>query len=223
MDVRLLIQAIVKFLLGLLIVTLLLFVSAGTFDYPKSWLFITILFVPMFITGIILWIRNPDLLAKRLNAKEKEEEQKHVIILSGLMFIAGFVIAGLDFRFSWSNIPGWLVVVAIVVFLLAYILYGEVLRENTHLSRTIGVEKGQKVIDTGLYAVIRHPMYLASILLFLSIPLILGSFYSFLVFLIYPALIVRRILNEEKVLEENLPGYVEYKEKVKYRLIKYIW
>ncbi|WP_099469560.1 methyltransferase family protein [Konateibacter massiliensis] len=223
MNKNLLFQAIVKFLSGLLLVSVLLFIPAGTVRFWNAWLFIAVLFVPMFIAGVVLWIKKPELLAKRMNTKEKEAEQKSVILLSGCMFIAGFIIAALDFRFEWLHIPTWLVVLATVIFLVAYVLYAEVLRENTYLSRTVEVQENQKVIDTGLYGIVRHPMYSATILLFLSIPIILGSVYSFIVFMVYPVLLVKRILNEEKVLEAELEGYMEYKQTVKYRLIPFIW
>lgn len=223
MNTRLLFQAIIKFLFGLLLVSALLFIPAGTLNFLEAWVFISILFIPMFVTGVILWIKNPRLLEKRLKAKEKETEQKSVIIIGGLMFIAGFIVAALDFRFQWSNVPDYLSVIATVFFLIGYVLYGETLRENEYLSRTIEVQENQKVIDTGLYGIVRHPMYSATLLMFLSIPIILRSYYSFIVFIIYPVLIVKRILNEEKVLEAELEGYKNYKESVKYRLIKFIW
>ena len=223
MDKKLLLQAITKFLSGLLSLSVLLFIPAGTLKFWNAWLFFSVLFVPMFILGVVLFIKNPELLAKRLNMKEKETEQRAVIILSGLMFIVGFIIAGLDFRFQWSNIPTWLVIIAAMFFLIAYALFVEILRENIYLSRIVEVQESQKVIDTGLYGIVRHPMYSAILLLFLTIPIILGSVYSFIVFMIYPVLLVKRILNEEKVLELELEGYVDYKKSVKYRLIKFIW
>ncbi len=223
MDKKLLLQAITKFLSGLLSLSVLLFIPAGTLKFWNAWLFFSVLFVPMFILGVVLFIKNPELLAKRLNTKEKETEQRSVVILSGLMFIVGFIIAALDFRFQWSNIPTWLVVIAAMFFLIAYALFVEVLRENVYLSRIVEVQESQKVIDTGLYGIVRHPMYSAILLLFLTIPIILGSVYSFIVFMIYPVLLVKRILNEEKVLELELEGYVDYKKSVKYRLIKFIW
>ncbi len=216
-------RAIMKFTLGLVLVGLLLFLPAGTFHYPNAWLFLGILFVPMFLAGIVLMQKNPGLLEKRLNAKEKEQEQSLVIKLSGLMFVAGFVLAGLDFRFSWLPISDMVSHIAAVVFLLAYLMYAEVLRENTYLSRTIEVQEGQKVVDTGLYGIVRHPMYSATVFLFLAMPLVLGSVLSFLVFLFYPALLVKRIRNEEQVLEAELDGYAEYKLRVKYRLIPFVW
>ncbi len=201
----------------------LVFLPAGTFNYFGGWLLMGILFVPMFIAGIVMMFVNPDLLKKRLNAKEKEREQSIVVKLSGLMFILGFVVASLDFRFGWFPLPTGVSIGGAVVFLLAYIMYAEVLRENTYLSRTIEVQENQKVISTGLYGVVRHPMYSATLLLFLSIPIVLGSLISFLIFLSYPFIIAKRIKNEEKVLTQNLEGYKEYKEKVKYRLIPFIW
>ena len=201
----------------------LVFLPAGTFNYFGGWLLMGILFVPMFIAGIVMMFVNPDLLKKRLNAKEKEREQSIVVKLSGLMFILGFVVASLDFRFGWFPLPTGVSIGGAVVFLLAYIMYAEVLRENTYLSRTIEVQENQKVISTGLYGVVRHPMYSATLLLFLSIPIVLGSLISFLIFLSYPFIIAKRIKNEEKILTQNLEGYKEYKEKVKYRLIPFIW
>ena len=223
MNFKLFVQAIIKFLIGLLIVGSYLFISAGTFDYWNAWLFLGLLFIPMFIAGIVLMIKNPELLKKRLNAKEKETEQKAVLMLSGLMFLLGFLAAGLNFRYKWIEVPNWVVIVGSVLFVIAYILYAEVMRENTYLSRTIEVQEGQKVIDTGMYGIVRHPMYAVTILLFLSIPLILGSVISLVIFLFYPIIIVLRIKNEEKVLEKDLKGYKEYKEKVKRKLIPFIW
>jgi protein-S-isoprenylcysteine O-methyltransferase Ste14 len=223
MDIKLFVQATVKYLSGLLLLSALLFIPAGTFKFRNAWLFLAVLFIPMLITGIILSIKNPELLRKRLNAKEKETEQKSVLLLSALMFIGGFVVAGLDHRFKWLVLPKGLVFSAAAVFLFAYLLYAEVLRENAYLSRTIEVQENQKVVDTGLYGIVRHPMYTSVILLFLSTPLVLGSLFSFVVFLIYPAITVKRIKNEEKVLEKELEGYSEYKKRVKYRLIPFIW
>lgn len=223
MNIRLYINALMKFVLGIVLIGLLLFLPAWTFNYPSAWLFIGILFIPMFIIGIVLMIKNPKLLEKRLNAKEKEKEQSLVIKLSGLIFVVGFILAALDFRFSWLQLPSLVSYIAVGVFLLAYLMYAEVLRENSYLSRTVEVQKGQKVIDTGFYGIIRHPMYSVTVLLFLSIPLILGSIISFVVFGLYPLIIVKRINNEEKVLELELDGYVEYKQKVKYKLIPFIW
>ena len=223
MDKKLFFQAIVKFLLGAIIVGALLFIPAGTFKYWNGWLFIGLLFVPMFIAGIILMIKNPELLRIRLDAKEKEQEQKQVVALSGLMFLSGFIVAGLNFRYQWIEIPNIAVIISSVLFIISYILYAEVLRENTYLSRTIEVQKNQKVVDTGLYGIVRHPMYSATIILFLSMPLILGSIISFIIFLVYPLITAKRIKNEEEVLEKDLEGYPEYKNKVKYKLIPFIW
>ena len=223
MNKKLFANGIVKFLLGILIVALPLFLSAGTFAYWNAWLFMEILFIPMFIAGLILMKKNPYLLEKRLNAKEEQSEQKTVIALSGIMFLVGFVVAGLDYRFQWIKLPEWLVIAGAVVFLTAYGLYAEVLRENTYLSRTVEVQENQKVIDTGLYGIVRHPMYAVTVILFLSMPIVLGSVISFMVFLAYPFIIAGRIKNEEKVLEEGLAGYKEYKQKVKYRLVPFIW
>ena len=223
MDKKLFIQAISKFVFGFIIIALLLFIPAGTLNYWNAWIFICILFVPMFIVGIILMIKSPDLLRKRLNSKEKEYEQEVLILLGGVMFICGFVVAGLNYRFEWIILPKMIVFIATSIFLFGYVLYAEVLRENMYLSRIIEVQENQKVIDTGLYSVVRHPMYLSTILLFLSIPLVLGSLFSFLIFMVYPLIIVKRIKNEEQVLEQGLKEYLEYKKKVKYRLIPFIW
>lgn len=222
MDKKLFIEAITKILLGIIIVGLLLFLT-GTFEFWQGWLFMVLLFVPMFIAGIVMMIKNPELLRRRLNNKEKEGEQKTVILLSGIMFLAGFILAGLNYRFDWFILPDIITWLGAILFLLAYLLYAEVLRENSYLLRTIEVEKDQKLVDTGLYGIVRHPMYAATLILFLSMPLILGSFISFIIFLAYPFIIVKRIKNEEEVLERDLKGYKEYKEKVKYRLIPYIW
>ena len=223
MSVKLFSQAIIKFIFGLAITALLLFAPAGTFDYWNGWLFLGLLFIPMFIAGIILMIKNPELLKKRLNAKENEKTQKIVLLLSGLMFIAGFVLAGFNYRYGWMKLPNIVVIIASVLFVIAYILYAEVLRENEYLSRTIEVQENQKVIDTGLYGIVRHPMYAVTILLFLTMPIILGSLISFVIFLIYPILIAKRIKNEEMVLEKDLNGYSAYREKVKYKMIPFIW
>lgn len=220
---KLLINGAVKFVCGIILVGALLFLPAGTFDYINGWIFSAVLFVPIFILGVVLYIKAPELLEKRLNSKEKEATQKGVVAFSALAFLAGFVIAGLDRRFGWSEMPMAVVIVASVVFLLSYVLYAEVMRENAYLSRTIEVQKNQKVVDTGLYGIVRHPMYMATVIMFLSVPLILGSWLSLVVFLHYPVIIAVRIKNEEKVLEEGLEGYKEYKEKVKYRLIPFIW
>ena len=223
MNKKLFVNGTVKFLSGVLLVGLPLFLSAGSFSYWNAWLFIGILFIPMFIAGLILMKKNPYLLERRLDMKEKQSEQKTVIALSGIMFLLGFVVAGLDYRFQWIKLPEWVVIVGAFVFLIAYGLYAEVLRENTYLSRTIEVQENQKVIDTGLYGIVRHPMYAVTLLLFLSMPIVLGSVISFIVFLSYPFIIAGRIKNEEKVLEEGLAGYKEYKQKVKYRLVPFIW
>ena len=223
MTKDLFLQAIIKFIAGVILVGILIFLPAGTFAYLEGWVFMAILFVPMFGAGIIMMLKNPDLLRKRLNAKEKQAEQSMVVKLSGLMFLVGFVLAGLNFRFGWIILPGWVSKVAAVFFLLSYLLYAEVLRENTYLSRTIEVQENQKVIDTGLYGIVRHPMYSATVILFLSMPLVLGSILSFVVFLAYPLIIAKRIRNEEEVLEEGLEGYKEYKQKVKYRLVPFVW
>ncbi len=223
MDRKLFWSAITKFVLGVILIGLLLFLPAGTLYYPNAWLFMGILFVPMFLAGIVMMIKNPELLRKRLNAKEQQSEQSLVIRLSGLMFLAGFVLAGLDYRFGWLPLPQIVSYIATGVFLLAYLLYAEVLRENTYLSRTIEVQENQKVIDTGLYGIVRHPMYSVTILLFLAMPLVLGSLISFLVFLFYPLLIAKRIRNEEQVLEAELAGYADYKKKVRYRLMPFVW
>ena len=223
MKKGLFVSAILKFLLGALLVGALVFLPAGTLSYTGGIIFMCVLFVPMFLAGIVMMIKSPSLLEKRLNAKEKEKEQSIVIKLSGLMFLLGFVLAGLDFRFGWTRMPIGVTVVATVVFVIAYILYAEVLRENAYLSRTIEVQQGQKVVDTGLYGIVRHPMYAVTLALFLSMPLILGSLVSFVIFLAYPFIIAARIKNEEKVLTEGLEGYAEYKSKVKYRLIPFIW
>ena len=223
MNKRLFLNAIVRYFLGLILVGLLLFVPAGTLNYWNAWLFMGLLFIPMFIAGIILMFKNPILLQSRLDVKEKEKTQKYVIIYSGLMFILGFIVAGLNYRFSWIMIPDIVVIIASLLFMISYILYAEVLRENTYLSRTIKVQRNQKVVDTGLYSIVRHPMYSVTIILFLTMPLILGSIISFIIFLIYPFIIFKRIDNEERVLEKELKGYKEYKRKVKYRLIPFVW
>ena len=220
---KLLIQAIFKFILGVLMVVLLLFLPAGTFNFWNAWLLMGLLFIPMFIAGIILFIKNSELLRKRLDVKEKEGEQKQVIGMSAIIFIIGFILAGLDFRNGWSNMPIWAVTTASVIFVISYILYAEVLRENTYLSRTIEVQENQKVIDTGLYGIVRHPMYFATTVLFLSFPVVLGSWFSFAIFCFFPFVLVKRIKNEEDVLEKGLEGYKEYKQKVKYRMIPFVW
>ncbi len=223
MTAKLFAQAITKVLSGLLLMGVLLFLPAGSFSYRNGWLLIAILFVPMIVAGFILMAKNPELLKKRLNAKEEQSEQKTVIVLSALMFLAAFIIAGLNFRFGWIILPDWIVYVATAVFLLGYILYAEVLRENAYLSRTVEVQEDQKVIDTGLYGVVRHPMYMSTFLLFLSMPLVLGSVISFVIMLVYIPIIAKRIRNEEQVLEEGLKGYSEYKMRVRYKVIPGIW
>ena len=223
MDRKLFRQALTKFSAGLLAFGVLLFLPAGTFRYPQGWLLTGILFVPMFAAGLVMMKKNPDLLRKRLNAKEEESEQKTVILFSGIMFLAAFILAGLSFRFGWRMLPFGVSIAAALVFLAAYVLYAEVLRENTYLSRTVEVQENQKVIDTGLYGIVRHPMYMATVILFLAMPLVLGSVLSFLIMLCYIPIIVKRIGNEEQVLEKGLPGYREYKKKVRYRLIPGIW
>ncbi len=220
---KLLLKALTKFIIGLILVAALLFVPAGTFCYNNGWLFIGLLFVPILMLGVVLFFKSPKLLEKRLSAKEDEDTQKGVVAVSGLLFMAGFIVAGLDFRFGWSLVPIPVVIIASVILLMAYALYAEVMRENAYLSRTIEVQENQKVIDAGLYGIVRHPMYSATLLLFLSIPLVLGSVYSFLIFLVYPFVIAKRIKNEEEFLERELDGYREYKQKVKYRLIPFIW
>ena len=219
----LLTQSLGKFFLGVVILGLLLFLPAGSFRYWQGWLLMGILFVPMFLAGLVMLARNPELLRKRLYAKEKEAEQKTVVAVSGLLFLAAFVVAGLNWRFGWWVLPDWAVWVAAGLFLVCYLLYAEVLRENTYLSRTIEVQENQKVIDTGLYGVVRHPMYMATTVLFLVMPLVLASPISFFIMLGYIPLIAKRIRNEEKVLEAGLEGYSEYKKKVKYRILPYIW
>ena len=220
---KLLIDALAKFTCGLLMVGLLIFLPAGTLCYTYGWLLIGLLFVPMLIAGFVMLFKAPAFLEKRLDAKEKQATQKGVLAFSGLMFIAGFVVAGLDFRFGWSQIPDWVVVAASALFLLAYALYAEVMRENAYLSRTIKVEEGQTVVDTGMYGVVRHPMYAVTILLFSMIPLVLGSWYALIAFAFYPVIIIVRLKDEEELLTRELPGYAEYKQKVKYRIIPFIW
>ena len=220
---KLLINALVKFVCGIILMGVVLFLPAGTFRYPNAWLFIALLFIPMLLLGTVLFLKAPDLLRKRLNSKEKENAQAGIVAASALMFIGSFVAAGLDFRFGWSEIPTWLVIVAAVVQFASYGLYAEVMRENAYLSRTVEVQENQKVVDTGLYGVIRHPMYTATILLYLAMPIVLGSWIAFVIMLSYPVIIIFRIRNEEKVLEQGLEGYSEYKQKVKYRLIPFIW
>ena len=220
---KLLLSALTKFICGLLLVGLLIYLPAGTLHYTYGWLFMGLLFVPMLIAGFVMFWGSPDFLAKRLDAKEKQATQKGVVALSGLMFIAGFVVAGLDYRFGWSRMPVAVTIIASVLFLVAYALYAEVMRENAYLSRTIKVEEGQKVVDTGLYGIVRHPMYMATILLFFMIPVVLGSWYALIAFAFYPAIIIVRLKDEEDLLSRELPGYAEYKKKVKYRIIPFIW
>ena len=223
MDAKLFSQAIIKFLSGLLIVGLLLFLPAGTAAYWQAWLLMGILFIPMFCAGLIMMKKSPALLRKRLDAKEEQSEQQAVLALSGLMFLAAFVVAGLNFRFGWIVLPAWVSYAAAVLFLLAYALYAEVLRENVWLSRAIEVQENQKVIDTGLYGVVRHPMYMSTLLLFLSMPLVLGSVISFVIMLAYIPILAKRIRNEEQVLERGLEGYADYKKRVRYRVIPFVW
>ena len=223
MDAKLFSQAIVKFLSGLLLVGLLLFLPAGTFAFRQAWLLMGILFIPMFIAGLIMMKKSPALLRRRLDAREAQPEQRAVIALSGLMFLAAFIVVGLHFRFGWIVLPDWVSYVSAVVFLLAYGLYAEVLRENVWLSRTVEVQENQKVIDTGLYGVVRHPMYMSTLLLFLSMPLVLGSVISFVIMLAYIPIIARRIRNEEQVLEKGLEGYTDYKKRVRYKVIPFVW
>lgn len=223
MTKELFFQAISKFALGLILIALLLFLPAGTLRYWNGWLLIAILFVPMFFAGIVMMLRNPELLRKRLNAKEDEAEQKTVIFLSGIMFLLAFVTAGLNFRFGWIVMPRWTAWIAAGVFLAAYLMYAEVLRENAYLSRTIEVQEYQKVIDTGLYGIVRHPMYAATVILFPSMGLVLGSPVSFLILLFYLPIIAKRIRNEEAVLARGLEGYQAYREKVRYKVIPFIW
>ena len=220
---KLLINALTKFICGLILVGLLLFLPAGTFNYPNAWLFVGILFVPMIFLGVVLFTKAPELLKKRLDTKEKESTQKGVVAFSALIFLIGFILAGLDFRFGLSKVPLAVVIIASLLFLVSYGLYAEVMRENAYLSRTVKVQENQKVIDTGLYGIVRHPMYMATILMFLSIPLVLGSWYAFIVFLLYPVIIAVRIKNEEQVLSKELNGYKEYKQKVKYKILPFIW
>jgi protein-S-isoprenylcysteine O-methyltransferase Ste14 len=222
-DHRLLKEACVKFVAGVLLVAILVFLPAGTLHYPGAWLLMAVLFIPMFFAGLVMWRKAPALLESRLQAKERESQQKQVIGLSALMFLGGFILAGLDHRYHWTAMPKWLSVAAAMVFLLGYLMFAEVLRENAYLSRTVEVREGQTVVSTGLYGVIRHPMYSATLLMFLAMPLVLGSVLSFFIMLAYIPIIVKRIRNEEEVLTAGLPGYAEYKSKVKYRLIPFVW
>ena len=223
MTPKLFFQALTKFILGLLLIGLFLFLPAGTLDFWQAWLFIGVLFVPMFFAGIVLMFRQPELLRKRLDAKEQQQEQKWVVALSGLMFIAVFVVAGLNRRFGWLLLPDWAVYIATAIFLVAYAMYAEVMRENVWLSRTVEVQENQQVVSTGLYGIVRHPMYAATLLLFLSMPLVLASPWSFVIMLIYIPIIALRIRNEEQVLERELKGYTEYKQRVRYKVIPFIW
>lgn len=223
MDIELLLDAFKKFLAGVILIGVLLFIPAGTVYYPNGLLFCAVLFIPVIIMGVVLFFKAPELLRKRLQEKEEQSEQKSVVALSGMMFLAGFILAGLDFRFGWSQLPMWLVYGAAAVFLLGYMMFAEVMRENAYLSRTVEVQENQVVIDTGLYGIVRHPMYTATVVMFLAMPLVLGSVIAFFVFLLYPILLVKRIRNEERVLEEGLAGYAAYKQKVKYRLIPFVW
>ena len=222
-QVNIIVQALSKFLMGLVLVGVLIFLPAGTVHYPCGWLLLAVLFVPMFIAGVVMLLRSPELLKKRLDAKEKETEQKSVVALSGVMFVCAFVVAGLNFRYGWIVMPSWVVWSAVALFLLSYVVYAEVLRENAYLSRTIEVQDGQKVVDSGLYGIVRHPMYSATVFLFLSMPLVLGSLPSFVIMLVYIPLIIKRIRNEEKVLLNGLSGYAGYCKKVKYRLFPFVW
>ena len=223
MDKKLILRATLKFLTGSILLSALLFIPAGSLSYTRAWLLIGLLFVPMFTVGAFLLMKNPELLRKRLNSKEEQPEQKTVVLLSGLMFVAAFVAAGLSYRFDLLMLPVWVSLAASVIFLTAYALYAEVLRENAYLSRTVEVQEGQKLIDTGLYAAVRHPMYMSTLLLFLSMPLVLGSAVSFVIMLLYIPIIARRILSEERILEDGLEGYAGYKKRVRYRIIPFIW
>ena len=223
MDQKLLVQGITKFLIGVVLLGALLFIPAGTLAWPQGWRLMAILFVPMLIVGVIMIFKNPELLRKRLNAKEKQEEQKDVLKYSGLMFLAAFILAGLNFRFRWIVLPDWISWVAVAIFLISYGLYAEVMKENAYLSRTVEVQEGQQVVDTGLYGIVRHPMYMSTLFLFLAMPLVLGSLISFLIILLYIPIIAKRIRNEEQVLEEGLQGYAEYRQRVKYKVIPFIW
>ncbi len=220
---KLILNALTKFILGVILIGALLFLPAWTLNYPGAWPFMGLLFIPVLISGIVLFFKAPELLERRLSPKEKEKTQRGVIALSGVMFLVGFVIPALDFRFGWSTVPVWLTVTASVLFLIGYLIFAEVMRENAYLSRTVEVREGQRVVSDGLYGIVRHPMYFATLLMFLPIPLILGSFWGLIPFAFYPVIIIIRITNEEKVLTEELEGYTEYKEKVKYRLIPFIW
>ena len=223
MTMKFFLSAIAKFTLGVVLIGVLLFLPAGTLHYPQGWLLMGILFIPMFLAGLVMMAKNPALLRSRLNAKEKRGEQSLVVKLSGLMFLVGFIAAGLSFRFDWWMLPQWVSILGTVLFLASYALYAEVLRENTWLSRTIEVQEGQTVVSTGLYGIVRHPMYAVTLVLFLSMPLVLRSALAFVVFLAYPAIIAGRLLDEERFLAAELPGYSEYMQKVKWRLIPFLW
>ena len=220
---KLLISALAKYLAGLFLVGLILFLPAGTLQYPNGWRFCALLFLPMLLLGIILFLKAPALLEKRLHSRENQAAQKQVVGIAALMFMGGFVLAGLDFRFGWTRVPVWLINAASILLLVSYGLYAEVMRENAWLSRTVEVQEGQQVVDTGLYGIVRHPMYAVTTILFLSIPLVLGSWISFAAFLIYPVLMAKRIQGEEALLEKELPGYRQYQKKVKYRMIPFLW
>lgn len=220
---KLLISALTKLLCGFVLMGVLLFLPAGTLAYFNGWLLMTLLFIPMMILGVVLFCKAPSLLEKRLQSKEKESTQKGVVVISGLAFLASFIVAGLDYRYGWSTVTGWLLILVSIVFVGSYGLYAEVMRENAYLSRTIEVQEGQKVVDTGLYGIVRHPMYMATILMFMAMPLVLGSWYAAAIMLVYPFAIVARIGNEEQVLEEGLEGYREYKQKVRWRILPFIW
>ena len=222
-KIRLLVSALIKYVFGVALVALMIFLPAGDFVYPNAWLFMALLFVPMLILGVWLYVANPALLASRIKNKEQRKEQKHVVALSGIIFISVFVLCGLDYRYDWSEVPRWLVCVASVLLLVGYVMYAEVMRENAYLSRTIEVQEGQKLIATGMYAVVRHPMYSATILMYLAIPLVLGSLWALLLMSFYPFVIVKRIRNEEQLLVQELPGYREYQKRVKYKIIPGIW
>lgn len=222
-DIKLMASAGIKLLMGLVLVGLLIFLPAGTMEYPGGWILMAVLFVPMLIAGVVMALCSPALLKKRLNTKEKETEQRSVVAMSAIMFVAAFVVAGLNYRYGWVVMPSWAVWSAVVLFLLSYAMYAEVLRENAYLSRTIEVQEGQKVIDTGLYGIVRHPMYTATVLMFLAMPLVLGSLLSFVIMLMYIPLIVKRIRNEEKVLLDGLDGYEEYCRKVKFRIVPFLY
>lgn len=220
---KLLLNALIKFFSGLIILSLLLFLPAGTWGFPGAWLFLALLFIPMIFLGLWLYLKAPELLQKRLKTDEKEKTQRGVVAVSGLAFLASFIAAGLDFRFGWTHVPRAVVIAAAVIQLASYGMYALVMKQNAYLSRTVEVQEGQKVVDTGLYGMVRHPMYTATVLMFLAMPLVLGSWIAFALMLTYPVVIVQRIKNEEQVLCAGLPGYREYREKVRYRLIPFIW